>query len=275
MATYTWSIPAGKEITGSTYLKDTDNYLGDTISDLVDFVNGEGLHENKGMTYDFVDKSSDQTITGVKTFTQDIVGNITGNVIGNITGDVIGNITGDVDGNSSTATELQTAIEINGVSFNGTTNITILDDTKLSISTGTTDLTSTATPVDADEFVIADSTSSFSLKKLSFTNLKATLLTYFDTLYSRTSAVFGVGQTWKNVTASRSSGVTYTNNTGKPIEVSIYISGSSQTNLTTDGSLLITTVPSGTVAGMHTAVIPNNYTYRLSGGTPIYWSELR
>ena len=76
MSTYTWSIPAGKEITGSTYLKDTDNYLGDTINDLVDFVNGEGLHENQGMTYDFVDKASDQTITGVKTFTQPIVGSI-------------------------------------------------------------------------------------------------------------------------------------------------------------------------------------------------------
>lgn len=76
MATYTWSIPAGKEITGSTYLKDTDNYIGDTINDLVDFVNGEGLHENQGMTYDFVDKASDQTITGVKTFTQPIVGSI-------------------------------------------------------------------------------------------------------------------------------------------------------------------------------------------------------
>lgn len=66
-----------EKITGSTYLKDTDNYLGDTINDLVDFVNGEGLHvENKGMTYDFVDKDSDQTITGVKTFAQPIVGSI-------------------------------------------------------------------------------------------------------------------------------------------------------------------------------------------------------
>ena len=76
MSTYKWSIPSGKEITGSTYLKDTDNYIGDTINDLVDFVNGEGVHLNQGMTYDFVDKASDQTITGVKTFTQPIVSNI-------------------------------------------------------------------------------------------------------------------------------------------------------------------------------------------------------
>ena len=99
MATYTWSIPAGKEITGSTYLKDTDNYLGDTINDLVDFVNGEGLHENQGMTYDFVDKATDQTITGVKTFTQEIIGNI------------------------NTATKLQTPRKINGVDFDGSADI--------------------------------------------------------------------------------------------------------------------------------------------------------
>ena len=35
MSTYKWSIPSGKEITGSTYLKDTDNYIGDTIIDNV------------------------------------------------------------------------------------------------------------------------------------------------------------------------------------------------------------------------------------------------
>ena len=44
-------------------------------------------------------------------------------------------------------------------------------------------LTNKTTPVDADLIAIADSTSSFSLKKLSWVNLKATLKTYFDTLY--------------------------------------------------------------------------------------------
>ena len=44
-------------------------------------------------------------------------------------------------------------------------------------------LTAKTTPVDADEFVLADSTSTFSLKKLTWSNIKATLKTYFDTLY--------------------------------------------------------------------------------------------
>lgn len=45
------------------------------------------------------------------------------------------------------------------------------------------ELTDKTTPVNADLIAIADSTSSFSLKKLTWANLKATLKTYFDTLY--------------------------------------------------------------------------------------------
>ncbi|MDE2259629.1 MAG: hypothetical protein KGK17_04810 [Betaproteobacteria bacterium] len=42
---------------------------------------------------------------------------------------------------------------------------------------------SKATPVDADELPLADSAATFGLKKLTWANLKATLKTYFDTLY--------------------------------------------------------------------------------------------
>ena len=63
MATYSWSIPTGKEITGTTFIKDTDNNLSDTIDDLVDFVNGEGTHAGQGLVYDLVDGTGD-TMTG-------------------------------------------------------------------------------------------------------------------------------------------------------------------------------------------------------------------
>ncbi len=43
--------------------------------------------------------------------------------------------------------------------------------------------TGKTTPVDADELPIVDSASSFSLKKLTWANLKATIKTYTDTLY--------------------------------------------------------------------------------------------
>lgn len=45
-------------------------------------------------------------------------------------------------------------------------------------------LTAKTTPVDTDETVIADSAASFAAVKLTWANLKATLKTYFDTLYS-------------------------------------------------------------------------------------------
>jgi len=44
---------------------------------------------------------------------------------GNVTGNLTGNVTGNVTGNASTATALQTARMIAGVSFNGTANIDI------------------------------------------------------------------------------------------------------------------------------------------------------
>lgn len=44
---------------------------------------------------------------------------------GNLTGNVTGNVTGSVTGNAATATALQNARLINGVSFNGTADITV------------------------------------------------------------------------------------------------------------------------------------------------------
>ena len=47
----------------------------------------------------------------------------------NITASLSGNVTGNVDGNASSATQLETARTINGVSFDGTSNITITANT--------------------------------------------------------------------------------------------------------------------------------------------------
>lgn len=54
-----------------------------------------------------------------------VVGTLEGNVTGNLTGNVTGNVTGDVTGNADTATALETARNINGVSFDGTADITV------------------------------------------------------------------------------------------------------------------------------------------------------
>ena len=57
------------------------------------------------------------------------------------------------------------------------------DETGARIASLITAATSKTTPVDADEIPITDSAASFGLKKLTFTNLKAFLKTYLDTLY--------------------------------------------------------------------------------------------
>ncbi len=77
--------------------------------------------------------------TGALTATS-FVGDVTGDVTGNITGNVTGNTSGSsgsCTGNSATATSLQTARDINGVSFDGTANITVADSTKLPLAGGT------------------------------------------------------------------------------------------------------------------------------------------
>ena len=63
-------------------------------------------------------------------------GTITANLTGNVNGNLTGNVTGSVTGNAGTATRLQTARTINGVSFDGTSNITVqaTDPTKVRLS---------------------------------------------------------------------------------------------------------------------------------------------
>lgn len=93
--------------------------------------------------------------------------------------------------------------------------------------------------------------------------------------YSDNNSI-GVGQTWQDVTASRTAGVTYTNTTGKPIIVSTYLSGSGSSShaIIVDGVACSSLVGTGSVS----AIVPNGANYSLinpSGRTIIYWSELR
>lgn len=95
---------------------------------------------------------------------------------------------------------------------------------------------------------------------------------------------FGVGQSWQDVTGSRSKNVVYTNNTGKPIEVAIKVGYSDS-----DGGLTVTVggVNIGNVQGnapsgsgyWQTALnftVPNTVVYSVSGGSNVFgWSELR
>lgn len=100
-------------------------------------------------------------------------------VIGNTSGTNTGDQT-SVTGNAGTATKLATARNIDGQAFDGSADVTV-------IAPGTHAATSKATPVDADEIPLVDSAASNVLKKLTWANLKATVKTYFDTLYAAIS----------------------------------------------------------------------------------------
>jgi hypothetical protein len=87
--------------------------------------------------------SVDATVTNTanKIVARDASGNfsagtITANLAGNVNGNLTGNVTGSVTGNAGTATRLQTARTINGISFDGSSNITlpINDTTKVSLT---------------------------------------------------------------------------------------------------------------------------------------------
>lgn len=82
----------------------------------------------------------------------------------------------------------------NGIIYTSLTNTNIGNNpTTDNVNWRTTEininsLTTKITPVNADELIIADSADSFAHKKVTWTNIKATLKTYFDTLYGAISS---------------------------------------------------------------------------------------
>lgn len=91
----------------------------------------------------------------------------------------------------------------------------------------------------------------------------------------------GVDQTWQDVTASRASGTTYTNTTGKPIQITVTVSNSSGTHTVALGAVTYKIGSTGTTGGSSVAsnVIPDGTTYSVTvggGGAAITkWLELR
>lgn len=94
------------------------------------------------------------------------------------------------------------------------------------------------------------------------------------------SSILGIGQSWQNVTASRATGTTYTNSTGRPIMVSIFSdkNNPSNVNLNVDGVQVAknrgySTTGAQGCSGV-TAVVPNGSTYS-TNFVFTSWIELR
>ena len=81
------------------------------------------------------------------------------------------------------------------------------------------------------------------------------------TLAEANSYDLGVGQTWQNVGTNRSFGVNYTNNTGKPIVVSVTV-----INTTTGSSYLMLYINGYPVIGV--LGYGNTYTYSVNAIVP-------
>lgn len=116
------------------------------------------------------------------------------------------------------------------------------------------------------------------------TNRTLTLPDATDTLatssdVSAVSAVLlGVGQTWQNVSASRTNSTSYQNTTSKPIYVSIRVSNTATIlQVSADGTNWVDVSNSGGgQAGAVAAIVPPGHYYRFNGaGTIVSWAELR
>ena len=110
---------------------------------------------------------------------------------------------------------------------------------------------------------------------------------YFDSSVTSSGAVkatnlFGQGQTWQDVTSSRTPGVIYTNTSGRPISVKVtHGEASSYNRLSVDG-LVVDESYLIDAAAMYitvSAIVPSGSTYQLFNtgepGAYVRWMELR
>ena len=85
--------------------------------------------------------------------------------------------------------------------------------------------------------------------------------------------MLGVGQTWQDVKGSRSVGVTYTNNTGRPIQVMINLNFGQSGFIVLGGIEL--PMADGDGYSFFNFIVPDGSTYRINGGSITSWVELR
>jgi hypothetical protein len=113
-----------------------------------------------------------------------------------------------------------------------------------------------------------------------------TLMTPLRTEQHMTANALGWGQTWQDLTASRTWATSYQNTTGRPISVAIYTYSlnTARLQVSSDNSTWITVSSGGGYGNLGdektaSTVVPNSYYYRYTnqGGNPaiLTWAELR
>ena len=93
-----------------------------------------------------------------------------------------------------------------------------------------------------------------------------------------TATMLGIGQTWQDVTASRTNSTSYQNLTARPIMVSVKTSNTATAfQVSTNNSTWVEVgANSGSTIGSLSFIVPPNHYYRFNGaGTISNWAELR
>ena len=128
-------------------------------------------------------------------------------------------------------------------------------------------------------FVGTDTTQTLTNKTINGSQLVAASVTL--TQLATSAQGIGAGQTWQNVTSSRSAGTTYTNSTGRSIQVAILSAQGTnqQFQFYIDGTLVWNQYSSTIYGDNVTAnfILPPSATYSLTVpyGSIQYWMELR
>ena len=94
------------------------------------------------------------------------------------------------------------------------------------------------------------------------------------------AGMLGAGQTWQNMSGSRSPGVVYTNTTGRPIMVNITFNPTGSTASVSVAGVQVgatTTVSGYSNYQTISFIVPNGNSYQSSNiaGSINYWAELR
>ncbi|HEY8354297.1 MAG TPA: pyocin knob domain-containing protein [Methylophilaceae bacterium] len=87
----------------------------------------------------------------------------------------------------------------------------------------------------------------------------------------------GVGQTWRDVTSSRSTSTIYTNTVGRPIYVAITMGAGGIAEVSEDGTNWVSVWTAGATGSSCSFIVPAGYRYRYrtTNSSFVYWAELR
>lgn len=115
------------------------------------------------------------------------------------------------------------------------------------------------------------------------TNTTQVATTAFVTTAVAAAPMLGIGQSWQDVTASRNWDTTYTNTTGKPIQISVNaldtVNGNLSIDLYVGGVKIANHFLGGSTQATVSAVVPPGATYRVvrldTNDTILVWAELR